>query len=346
MVTSDLYMERKNQLFTIELSSSYEEDEEEVAPPPPRKQSPQAPRIISHPPPTKVTVRQVSIPTRVFLETDSSEEDEDEYQIIEQKRPIKKSNNSKKPQLESESTSYAPSQQSLDDEYDAFVLKDSDPAFSPPKESVRQQPVLYHATSIIPSKKILHTDSPIYAVSRESKIHLTGRTLIFRFSENGKQMYKAVLKSKGVTMFPIYMKDTEEQSYCMLIGNNTATFSLHEKTEYGDELISINFKPQETSADTHRKIAVTIFKPLESSPSRLISKAPGLDPDGKPFFDFEGRFSIESIKNAILVENQGGPSLVMIRKAGEDMIEIEVRFPHDPIIIFALGISSFLAKVK
>lgn len=339
-------MERKNQLFTIEFSSSSEDDDEEETPPPPPKPSAQTHRIIDHPPQTKVTVRQVQVQTRVLLETDSYEEDEDEYEIIERKHQNKKSNMAKRPQLESESTSYAPSQQSFDDDFDAFILQDSDSAFSPPIEPVKQEPILFHSPPKRPITKITHTVSPIYAISRESKIHLTGRTLIFRFSENGKQMYKAVLKGKNVAGFPIYKEDSTEQTHYMQMGNNTADFSLHEQTEYGDELISIRFKPQETSADTHRKMAVAIFKPLENAPVRLLSKLPGLDQDGKPFFDFEGRFSIESVKNAILIDRQYGPTLVMIRKAGEDVIEIEVRFPHDPIIIFALGIASFLTKVK
>jgi hypothetical protein len=101
-----------------------------------------------------------------------------------------------------------------------------------------------------------------------------------------------------------------------------------------------------TPVDNARKLYVTFFGQDEKVPPRFVSKNPKLSPEGKIAHDFDGRFAIDSVKNVVLAAKPDGPGLISVRKAAEDVLELEVRFDPDPLWIFAIGISSFLAKAK
>lgn len=205
-----------------------------------------------------------------------------------------------------------------------------------------------------PSKIRASTGSwPIYLVKREKKMQINGRRILFSFLEGSRHIYSA--KCKGKNPHHVYIKrgdkpddiksgDTADA--IIMIGNEGTDFSLRKSTNSSNEIMTIRISPARTPADTARKMSVIFFEPRDGAPARLMSKNPSLNPDGKPEHDFEGRFAIDSVKNAVLVDKTKGPSLMFIRKTGKMAIEIEVRFEHEDLWIFAIGIASFLSKVK
>jgi hypothetical protein len=113
------------------------------------------------------------------------------------------------------------------------------------------------------------------------------------------------------------------------------------------ELLTVRFAAPSNPVENGRKMFVNFFVNVEVVPSgKLTSRNPKLMPDGSVAHEFDGRFAIDSVKNAVLVGATDGPPLLLIRKVGIDVLEIEVRFRHEVIWIFAIGIASFLTKVK
>ncbi|OHS94470.1 hypothetical protein TRFO_11083 [Tritrichomonas foetus] len=197
----------------------------------------------------------------------------------------------------------------------------------------------------------IRTDTwPTYLITRESKMHLNGKRIFFSFFDGNKQIYAAKCKSKNAeSVFIMKGKQVhlgETADAIILVGNEGSDFSLRKSSNSGDEIITVRIVPPKTPADTARKMAVTFFMPKDGTPARITSKNPGLNPDGKVEHDFEGHFAVSSMKNAVLVAKANGPNLVLIRKTGPDAIEIDVRFEHEDLWIFAIGIASFLSRVK
>lgn len=194
---------------------------------------------------------------------------------------------------------------------------------------------------------------PIYLITREKKMQINGRRILFSFFEGSRQIYSA--KCKGKNPHHVYIKrgdkpdsinNGDTADAIIMIGNEGTDFSLRKSSNSSNEIMTIRITPARTPADTARKLNVIFFEPRDGAPARLMSKNPCLNPDGKPEHDFEGRFAIDSVKNAVLVDKTKGPSLMFIRKTGKMAIEIEVRFEHEDLWIFAIGIASFLSKVK
>lgn len=200
------------------------------------------------------------------------------------------------------------------------------------------------------SSENLETQYPIYLIKREKKTHLNGQRLFFNLYIGNQQIYTAKCKTKSAHHVYI-MKGTDVHlgstaDALILIGNDSSDFSLRKKKDLGAEIMTIRILPPRTTADTSRKMTVSFFAPLEGTPNKIYTKSPGLNQEGKIEHDFEGKFAIESIKNAVLVAKPEGPKMMFIRKIGENSIEIEARFEHEDLWIFAIGIASFLSKVK
>lgn len=191
---------------------------------------------------------------------------------------------------------------------------------------------------------------PIYLVKRETKTHINGRRLFFNLYKGEEQIYTAKCKTKNAHHVyimkgnEVHIKSTADA--VILVGNDGCDFSLRKKEDLGDEILTVRILPPKTSADTTRRMSVCFFERIPGTPKKIFSKKPTVNPDGKIEHDFNGRFAIGSIKNAVLVSKPEGPNLLYIRKTGNNEIEIEPRFNHDDLWILALGIASFLSRVK
>lgn len=206
---------------------------------------------------------------------------------------------------------------------------------------------------ILSTKSLENQENPqiaIYLITREKKTHINGTRLFFNFFVNEQHIYTAKCKTKKAHHVYIMKGDNahlgSEADAIILIGNKSSDFSLREKRDLGSEILTIRILPPRTTADTSRKMTVSFFSPLNGTPKKIFTKCPGLNHNGKIEHDFEGKFAIESIKNAVLVAKHDGPKMMFIRKTGDDSIEIEAYFKHVELWIFAIGIASFLSKVK
>lgn len=190
----------------------------------------------------------------------------------------------------------------------------------------------------------------LYLITREKKTHLNGRRLFFHLYNGSELIYTAKCKTKSAHHVYI-MKGNDahlgsDADALILIGNDSSDFSLRKKKNLGSEVMTVRILPPKTTADTTRKMTVSFFTPFDGTPAKIFTKKPCLSPNGKIEHDFEGKFAIESIKNAVLVAKHNGPKMMSIRKTGEDSLEIEPKFEHEDLWIFAIGIASFLSRVK
>lgn len=258
-------------------------------------------------------------------------------------QPVKVTTTKSRPPLDAQeltaSTHEEEPEEHIDEEIneDVFMLQDS-PTASPVRPA--PQPVFTKKLVAIP-KKIL--TSPTYVVMREKRG--LGKSLLFTIREGKTEHFKAKAKKSAMSIWAVG-KDmkTTNPDYSMIIGSDEKDFSLRKSSATSDEIMLIRYAPAKGPVDNARKICVFFNVVKDGSPTRLLSRNPKLNPDGKAQHDFGGKFAIDSIKNAILVGTVDGPPLVMIRKAGKDVLELDVKFPHEPIWIFAIGLSSFLSK--
>lgn len=227
------------------------------------------------------------------------------------------------------------------DDYQPFHVK------PPPRQSL---PVHLPPQEEVESKQPTKPDFPIYLIKREKKTHLNGRRIFFNFYLGEQQIYTAKCKTK--TAHHVYIAKGNEahlkstSDAVILVGNDSSDFSLRKQEDLGNEILTVRILPPKTSADKTRRMTISFFNPLEGTPNKVFSKNPNLNPDGKVEHDFQGRFSIESVKNAVLVSKIEGQNMLYIRKTGSNEIEIEPKFKHDMLWIFAIGIASFMSKVK
>ena len=190
-----------------------------------------------------------------------------------------------------------------------------------------------------------HNNWSIYLIKRKKFTNIKGIRIFFTFEENSKQLFAAKCKSNSPSKIYIVQGTdvhlSSKPDALIIVENNEKNFLL-EETE-GERVMAARFAAPKWPSDTARKVEVEFLKPKQGTPNILKSKNPPLNPDGKPTYDFEGHFAFESVKNAVLYEKEDGPKMMLIRKVGDDAIEVEARFEHEPVWIFAVGIASFLA---
>jgi hypothetical protein len=162
----------------------------------------------------------------------------------------------------------------------------------------------------------------------------------------GENFFTAKFKKSRVAIFSGERTPrlSETPDAIILVCREFTDFSL-QKSPLSARVMALRFIPR--GEENARKLTVTFFVDIDGLPGgKLTSKDPPLDANGAPAHDFQGRFAIRSVKNAILVATRDGPPLLEICKAGKNVLELDVQFPHDPLWVFAIGIGSFLTKVK
>jgi hypothetical protein len=184
-----------------------------------------------------------------------------------------------------------------------------------------------------------------YVCTREKKGALGG-TAFFSFHENAFCLYNARFKK---TRAEIVAAGKELGRGCvpdciLLTSSKLLDFGLRSELT-GCEMLAIRFSFAKGPVENCRRMSVTIFED-RTTPLRLVTRNPALGADGKVVHDFEGRFAVDSVKNAVLIMRSDGPAVVLIRKAGKNVIEIELRMQHEPVWAFAIAIASFLSRAK
>lgn len=233
-----------------------------------------------------------------------------------------------------------------------LVPKSNDQVRETPQSITQPPKIDQNTASQIRPTKFNSQSWPIYLIARKKVMHLGGRRIQFTMSCSQQILYTALPSSKGnspkrvfINHYPSQKSDTADALLSITRGP-TDNFSLTKSTDSNTEILTIQISPPKTTADTARKLTVNFLQMKEGTPARLMSKNPKLNPDGKPEHDFQGRFAIESVKNAVLIDRLNGPNMLYVRKAGKNEIEMEARFEHDTLWLFAIGIASFLSHIK
>jgi hypothetical protein len=129
-------------------------------------------------------------------------------------------------------------------------------------------------------------------------------------------------------------------------------FSDHNYLDFGlkikmdsEDMLTVRFLPKGVHGP-FRIMTVTFFNKEPKHPRRIGTKYPIVSPEGKLIYDFNGRFAIDSVKNTALTNRLGGRTIGSVRKTGKNLLEIDLRFPHDPLWILGIGMAAFLCKAK
>lgn len=77
---------------------------------------------------------------------------------------------------------------------------------------------------------------------------------------------------------------------------------------------------------------------------RMTSKVPTKKKNGAWVLHFGGKFMMRSIKNAILLDEQALP-VILIHKLARDVLEVETIRGFTRLQLFVLGIASFLCPI-
>lgn len=187
-------------------------------------------------------------------------------------------------------------------------------------------------------------EQPMYRISREKKTGLLGATYTFRFYMLSEFILSAIYK-KGADTINIIKEGSSDVDACISIGNKTQDFSLRLGSKTGDEVLSIRFYPKE-GKNLARRMSVSFFIKKEGNPAKLFSRQPTESVQGHLTYNFNGRFHIQSVKNAVLFEKKGDPDLFWIRKIANEVIELQAAFPLEPLSMFAIGLASFITEIK
>jgi hypothetical protein len=185
-----------------------------------------------------------------------------------------------------------------------------------------------------------------YVCSREKKGKILGSTITFTFHENFVLLFQARFKKTKTQIYGAgkNMNRDSVPDCILLTSSKLLDFGLRSEVT-GCEILAIRFSFARGPVENCRRMSVTIFED-RMTPLRMVTRNPALGSDGKVAHDFEGRFAVNSVKNAVLIMKADGPAVALVRKAGKNVIEIELRIHHEPVWAFAIAIASFLSKAK
>jgi hypothetical protein len=171
--------------------------------------------------------------------------------------------------------------------------------------------------------------------------------LFFSIDDGSRKLFTAKFKKSRVVIFAgeRVPRLSENPDGVVLVGKGLMDFC-YRQSAVSQEIMTIRVAPRSTPVDTARRMSVHFFIQVEGVSGLLVSRNPRLSEDGRAHHEFDGRVAMDSVKNAVLAAKGDGPPLLMIRKTGKDVLELDVAFKHDVPWIFAIGIASFLSKVK
>ena len=195
----------------------------------------------------------------------------------------------------------------------------------------------------IPQVPTFHT----YQILRKTNVNIKGKSVVFHLMDDNKTLLSA--KFKGSKPFiPIEQGgdvhfNNENQEGCILYANKYCTFSLRNKSDHGEEIMSLNFKKYQNDGAVPRRVYIYFFNPKDGLPEKLENKEPDITDDMGFCVDLNTEDAITSIKNCRIEDSNHKP-FVFIRKKKKDVLEIEGQTVISPMCLFTLGIGSFLCK--
>jgi hypothetical protein len=209
-------------------------------------------------------------------------------------------------------------------------------------------PLPAYPTSVEPERK-LTTFS--YTIERSANRTLKGARTHFQFSLNGEDLLHSKLKSDSPDMIFIskgsamHFSDTQYEGV-LLVSDDLTSYSVRRKNQYGDELAAVRFtsKPPVQKAKQPRNVKVTFFGQKPALPPTIGNRVPVRSLLGKWSLDFGNRPIVSSVKNTILVDGDDR-EICAVRKTAANTMALDAVEDMDPLIVFAIGITSFLCKL-
>ena len=196
--------------------------------------------------------------------------------------------------------------------------------------------------------KHFQNDMIKYRMTRSHKISIHGKTTFYQLYKNDILLLHTkvkTMKSNGICYIakgPELHSKNDKNIGAILFVNNRTTFSVRKNNEFGEEIMTIIYKPGNYGAPRQ----MTIFFPniQKNIPQNLFNKVAILDDYCNWALDTKGKFIMKSIKNCIIV-NKRNREFATVLKIEKETIEIEAKDAFSHLIIFAIGLSSFLCKL-
>ena len=186
-----------------------------------------------------------------------------------------------------------------------------------------------------------------YKFKIDKQITLKGKRIHYQLYKGSMPLYHSKVKGrKGVEEVPI-SKGSEchfssEHEGVLLVNPDNRTFSLRKETRYGEELCGISFHIDDTEMKP-RVCHVHSFGDHIEVPHEIQARSFVKRPDGTWILKVSNRAALSSIKNCILVD-ENDVEWIVILKMAKSVLSIEASPKFDPLVVFAIGIASYMCK--
>lgn len=183
-----------------------------------------------------------------------------------------------------------------------------------------------------------------YKFSYSSKISWKGRRIHFQLLRGDEALYHAKAKGRtGIEEIPVNSGSdchfSEKHDAIILAGNENLSFSLRQNNKYGPELCSIRFTLPDTKTKP-RMCTLHQFGENLNVPSDLYTR-PFIYKGGSYIIRVSSGVAKPSIKNCVLVD-KNDKEWIVILKYDKELLTIQASPNYDPIIVFALGVASYM----
>ncbi|OHT11899.1 hypothetical protein TRFO_18474 [Tritrichomonas foetus] len=183
-----------------------------------------------------------------------------------------------------------------------------------------------------------------YMLTRSSAHSIRGKRTHFQLFQGGAPILHTKIKQSDIAFItPGTETHLSSQDFkaAFLMANHKTSFSLRNKNELGEELMTIKYSPNENMGP--RDVSV-YFPNLGGGPKSYCNRKAHLTAHNMWIIDLRGRFAMKSIKNCILVDS-ADEEVMIILKAELNSLSIEARQDISDIAVMAMGLSAFLCKL-
>ncbi|EAY14057.1 hypothetical protein TVAG_478820 [Trichomonas vaginalis G3] len=187
----------------------------------------------------------------------------------------------------------------------------------------------------------------MYRFEIDNKITIRGKRIHFQLTKSGSPLFHAKTKSRTGTEEIQISKGTESHfsgdnfEGVILIGNDNKSFSLRRHDRYAKDVCTIIFAFHE-SEKKPRMMSLYNFESENGIPKELFTR-PYIAVDGKWMIRVKNRSATSSIKNCVIVDTQDKEWIIVLKKE-DNVLSIEASPLFDPLVVFAVGIASYLCK--
>lgn len=186
-----------------------------------------------------------------------------------------------------------------------------------------------------------------FSIQRIKKHSILGSNYTFILIRNGQPFLYSKCNARHPKSFMNLSEDstfTKLTEYTFIPENSCKKFTLY-KSGKTQLIYTIEIPNRVTKLP---RLKIQLEDSFEFNPKVLVSKRPTMSKKGFFFLDFHNKFTLPSQKNAVFINdspNGDDNDLLIVRKVEKDRIEIDVNCEQNELLIFSLGLSTFLGKM-